>query len=82
MVTPTERGEGPVSFFVQRQIAVLRTSALVPDMATALESLEERLQQGTNDSVLVTGPSTTGDMSALVTGVHGSAELHAVVIEL
>lgn len=80
-VVSGEDREGPVSLYPKRQIAVVRADDLVADVPTALERLEERFLGGRNDAVLVTGPSTTGDMGELVTGVHGPAELHVVVIE-
>jgi len=30
---------------------------------------------------MATGPSATGDMGALVQGVHGPSEVHVIVVE-
>lgn len=81
VVPMTDRKEGPVSLYPERQVAVVRETDLVADVATALERLERRVLDGDGDAVFVTGPSATGDMGELVTGVHGPAELHVVVIE-
>lgn len=71
---------GPVSLFPERQIAVLDKSNIVPDIEAAFTTLGDRYRDGNNDTVIVTGPSSTGDMGELITGVHGPGELHIMVV--
>lgn len=83
VVPSDEASTGPISLFAERQVAVIERDNIVEDVESAFSSLGERYRSDSNgnDAVIVTGPSTTGDMGALVTGVHGPAELHLVVID-
>ena len=81
VVPSDERGTGPTSLFAERQVAVVKRSDLVADVETAFSRLADRYRENGTDAVIVTGPSSTGDMGELVTGVHGPAELHVVVID-
>lgn len=81
VVPSDEDGTGPISLYPERQIAVVERENIVGDVESAFSYLAERYRSNGNDAVLVTGPSSTGDMGALVTGVHGPAELHLVVID-
>lgn len=81
VVTPTHRKEGPVSLYPKRHIAVVRGKDIVPDVETAFDRLESEFEQGNDDAIFVTGPSSTGDMGELIRGVHGPAEMHVIVIE-
>lgn len=81
VVTPTHRNEGPVSLYPQRHVAVVRAEDIVADVETAFDRLESEFEQGRDDAIFVTGPSSTGDMGELVRGVHGPAEMHVIVIE-
>lgn len=81
VVTPTHRREGPVSLYPQRHVAVVRTEDIVADVETAFDRLESEFEQGRDDAIFVTGPSSTGDMGELVRGVHGPAEMHVIVVE-
>lgn len=81
VVIPSDgRQTGPVSLFPARQIAIIEASDIVPDIETAFSVLHDQYGQGMDNTVIVTGPSSTGDMGELVTGVHGPGELHIVVI--
>ncbi|NGM67963.1 LUD domain-containing protein [Natronolimnobius sp. AArcel1] len=81
VIPSSDDGTGPISLFPERQIAVVERTNIVADVESAFARLAKRYQTGANDAVIVTGPSSTGDMGALVTGVHGPAELHIVVID-
>lgn len=82
-VPSDEHGSGPASLFPQRQVAVVERENIVGDVEAAFAAIGERYRSNGegSDGVLVTGPSSTGDMGELVTGVHGPAELHVVVID-
>ncbi|MDR9429417.1 MAG: LUD domain-containing protein [Natronomonas sp.] len=81
VVTPTPNWEGPVSLYPPKHIVVMHRSDIVPDIGSALERLSVRFDGGANDAVFVTGLSSTGDMGASITGVHGPSEMHVVVID-
>lgn len=81
VVTPTEEWEGPASLYPPKHVAVVRRNDIVPDLGTAFARLSERFDGGANDAIFVTGPSSTSDMGASITGVHGPVEMHVVVVE-
>lgn len=69
-------GDEPISLYPERHVAVLRASDIVLGMNDALAWLAE----AENSVVFATGPSATGDMGALVRGVHGPKEVHIIVV--
>ncbi|WP_137289144.1 LUD domain-containing protein [Natronorubrum halophilum] len=77
----TPAGAELAGLFPDRHVIVVRERDLVPDMAAAFERLGDRFRDGRDDAVLATGPSATADMGALVYGVHGPRETHAVILE-
>lgn len=81
VVELTPDGEGSVSLYPPRHVAVVRASDVVPDMEAAFDRLGEAFEAGRNDAIFVTGPSSTGDMGALVRGVHGPGEMYVIVVE-
>lgn len=74
-------GSEPVSLYPEHHVAVVRASDLVPDVASALDRLGRSFADDPTSAVFATGPSATGDMGALVEGVHGPKSVHAVVLE-
>ncbi|WP_152042300.1 LUD domain-containing protein [Salinigranum salinum] len=74
------RGTEPVSLYPERHVAVVPESVVVPDVATALDRVGDDFDVGDDSLVLATGPSATGDMGALVYGVHGPTEIHVVLV--
>jgi len=70
-----------VALYPERHVAVVAASDLVPDMASAYETLSEEFEVGVDTQILATGPSATADMGTLVQGVHGPKETHVVVLE-
>lgn len=76
-----EAGSELVSLFVERHVAVLRESDVVPDMEAAFDRLDGAVPEEYGDAVLATGPSATADMGELVEGAHGPREVHVVVVE-
>lgn len=82
VVRPSAAGEGPVSLFVDRHVAVVAESDLLPDMPAAFDRLTGALDgPGAGDAILATGPSATADMGELVRGAHGPKAVHVVLLE-
>lgn len=73
-------GDEPISLYPVRHVAVLRASDIVPRMSDALTWLESEVEVGHDSVVFATGPSATGDMGALVRGVHGPNDVHVIVV--
>lgn len=76
-----EGGTEPLSVYPEFHVAVLETSALVPDAPAAFEALGPRFRGERTSVVFATGPSATADMGTLVVGAHGPAEVHVVLLE-
>lgn len=82
VIRPTAAGEEPVSLFVDRHVAVVAESDVVPDMAEGVERLAAiAAGDGPGDAIVATGPSATADMGELVRGAHGPKTVHVVVLE-
>jgi L-lactate dehydrogenase complex protein LldG len=82
VVRPTAEGEEPVSLFVDRHVAVVAESDVVPDMAAGIERLAEvAAGDGPRDAIVATGPSATADMGELVKGAHGPKAVDVVLLE-
>jgi len=79
----TDDGAELVSVFVDRHVAVVDASDVVPEMEAAFERFEEHVADGTGaaSNVIATGPSATADMGELVIGAHGPTEVRVVVVE-
>lgn len=75
-----DKGTEQVSLYPSRHVAVLRASDLVADVPTALGHLGDEFAAGRDSAVFATGPSATGDMGALVEGVHGPRDVHVVLL--
>lgn len=74
-------GDEPVSLFPERHVVVLRATDLRRDLESAFEWLADEFDAGRNSLVFETGPSATGDMGALVRGVHGPSDVHVILVE-
>ncbi|MFC4360394.1 LUD domain-containing protein [Halobium salinum] len=81
LVDSDAKGSEPVSLYPERHVAVVRGSDLVADLPAALDELGASYAAEPSSAVFATGPSATGDMGALVEGVHGPKHVHAVVLE-
>lgn len=73
-------GTEPVSLYPERHVGVVAASDVVPDVAAAFDRLEGVFADGGASGILATGASATADMGAMVEGVHGPGEVHAVVV--
>lgn len=70
-----------VSLYVDRHVAVLPESQILPDMEAAFDRLDDDITKAYNDAVIATGPSATADMGALVKGAHGPSEVRTIFVE-
>jgi L-lactate dehydrogenase complex protein LldG len=73
-------GDELVAIYPERHVVVIRESDIRPDLASAFAWIEREFDAGRESLVLATGPSSTGDMGALVQGVHGPETVHVIVV--
>ena len=73
-------GDEPVSLYPKRHVAVVRGSDIVADVPAAMDWLAGEFADGRDSAVFATGVSATGDMGAIVKGVHGPLEVHVIVV--
>jgi len=81
VIPSTPDGCELVSLFVDRHVAVLDGSDILPTMDAAFDRLEETFRERGRSSIIATGPSATADMGELVRGAHGPSDVHVVVVE-
>jgi len=71
-----------VSLLPPRTVAIVEPGQILPDLFDLFQELESRKADLPSNSVLVTGPSKTGDIELkLTTGVHGPGEVYLLVVE-
>lgn len=80
-IPSTESGTEPVSLYPDLHVAVVREEEVVPHTDAAFDRLGPALADDRDSVIMATGPSATGDMGALVQGVHGPSEVHVVIVE-
>ncbi|MFC7020339.1 MULTISPECIES: LUD domain-containing protein [Haloarcula] len=80
-IESTAGGDELVSLYPERHVAVVRASDVEPDLTAAFGWLSDQFDAGRQSFVMATGPSATGDMGALVQGVHGPSTEHVIIIE-
>lgn len=82
LVVPSDgKGTEPVSLYPERHVAVVRESDVLEDVPAGIDRVVDEFAAGRDSVVLATGPSSTGDMGALVPGVHGPKQVHVVIVE-
>lgn len=79
-VESRDEGDELVAVSPERHVVVVRESDIRPDLASAFSWIEREFDAGRESLVLATGPSSTGDMGALVQGVHGPASVHVIIV--
>ncbi|MFC6734222.1 MULTISPECIES: LUD domain-containing protein [unclassified Haladaptatus] len=79
-VPSDEKGSEAVSLYPENHVAVVKQSQLLEDVPTLVDQLADEFDAGDDSLVLATGPSATGDMGALVYGVHGPKNIHVIVV--
>ncbi|NHN49419.1 LUD domain-containing protein [Halostella sp. JP-L12] len=79
-VESREEGDEFVALYPERHVAVVRERDLEADLSDAFGWLRNEFEAGRQSFILATGPSSTGDMGALVQGVHGPEHVHIVIV--
>lgn len=74
-------GDEFVALYPARHVVVVRASDLQPDLSDAFDWLRAEFKADRQSFILATGPSSTGDMGALVQGVHGPEEVHVIIVK-
>lgn len=77
----TPDGAELVSLFVDRHVAVVRESEVLPNMEAAFDRFGSQLRATAGSSIIATGPSATADMGSLVRGAHGPSDVHVLILE-
>lgn len=72
---------GTVSLVPETSVVFLPAESVFADGALLFEKLGNAFEEGRTNWVIVSGPSATADMGALVQGVHGPAGVHVVVTQ-
>ena len=72
-------GTEPVSLYPPTHVAVVRLSDVLPNVESAMGYLRDRYEAG-ESAIFATGVSSTGDMGALVEGVHGPKTVHVILL--
>jgi len=81
VIPSTPDGCELVSLFVDRHVAVLDGSDVLPTMDAAFDRFGETFPEGKRSSIIATGPSATADMGELVRGAHGPSDVQVVLLE-
>ncbi|WP_227379329.1 LUD domain-containing protein [Haladaptatus halobius] len=79
VVESNTAGNEPVSLYPPTHVGVVRESDIIPDVESATTYLSNRFTAG-KSAVFATGVSSTGDMGALVEGVHGPKTVHVILL--
>jgi len=75
-------GWGLAAALPRVHIALVRASAIEPDLAAAFPRFERAFSNGQRNWVWVSGPSKTADIAMeLVTGVHGPNMLEVLIVD-
>ncbi|GGC64432.1 LUD domain-containing protein [Haloferax sulfurifontis] len=80
VVESNAAGNEPVSLYPPTHVGVVRESDVLEDVTEAMPKLAEQFSDG-GSVVFATGASATGDMGALVKGVHGPKTVRVVLVE-
>lgn len=80
LVQSRPESDEPISLYPELHVPVVRARDIVPDVAAAFEWLRNEFAAGRTSAVFATGPSATGDMGAMVRGVHGPKDVHIIII--
>jgi L-lactate dehydrogenase complex protein LldG len=81
VVESRPQGDELVSLLPEYHVVVVQTSDVRKDLESAFSWLADEFDAGRDSLVLATGPSATGDMGALVQGVHGPERVHVIIVD-
>lgn len=73
-------GDEFVALYPESHVVVVRESDIRSNLSDAFTWLRSEFETGRRSLILATGPSSTGDMGALVEGVHGPERVHIVIV--
>mgnify|MGYP000067648110 CR=1 FL=1 len=79
-VESRDEGDEFVALYPERHVVVIKASDLRSDLADAFGWIRREFEADRRSFILATGPSSTGDMGALVQGVHGPEQVHIVIV--
>jgi L-lactate dehydrogenase complex protein LldG len=79
-VESRSQGDEFVALYPEFHVVVVRESDIRATLSDAFTWLRAEFEAGRQSLILATGPSSTGDMGALVQGVHGPEQVHIVII--
>lgn len=80
VVQSSPDGTEPVSLYPPKHVAVVHEDDVLDDVSDATDWLGDEFDDGRNSAVLATGVSATGDMGAIVQGVHGPETVHVILL--
>ncbi|SDQ99499.1 L-lactate dehydrogenase complex protein LldG [Halopelagius longus] len=80
VVDSNAAGNELVSLYPPTHVGVVRESDVAADVESTVPYLADRFADG-GSSVFATGVSSTGDMGALVEGVHGPRTVRVILLE-
>ncbi|ADJ13859.1 LUD domain-containing protein [Halalkalicoccus jeotgali] len=80
VVESSTDGDEFVALYPEFHVVVVKESEIRSTLSEAFEWLRSEFAAGRQSFVLATGPSSTGDMGALVQGVHGPERVHIVIV--
>lgn len=79
-VESKSEGDELVALYPEQHVVVVRERAIKSDLSDAFTWIRSEFEAGRESFVLATGPSATGDMGALVQGVHGPKQVHVIIV--
>lgn len=73
-------GDEFVALYPEFHVVIVKESDIRSNLSDAFTWLRAEFEAGRRSLILATGPSSTGDMGALVRGVHGPERVHIVIV--
>lgn len=80
VVESNAAGNEFVALYPPTHVGVVRESDVEADVESSVPYLADRFESG-ESAVFATGVSSTGDMGALVEGVHGPSTVRVILVE-
>lgn len=73
-------GDEFVALYPELHVVVIREVDLQSNLSDAFDWLRSEFAADRRSVIFATGPSSTGDMGALVQGVHGPERVHIIIV--